>query len=124
VNALYKNSLKNLREADKLRFVRLLSSSRNRLTADEVFKIIVSKGDSHFMSDYFYTKGLLLDSKSNKSESIGCYEKAINYNPYNFKAHRILISNYEYQGDTTKANELKTQIRNLKSTVPDGNIPE
>jgi tetratricopeptide (TPR) repeat protein len=124
VNALYKNSLRNLREAEKLRFVQLLNSSRNPQVADEIFKLIVSKGDSYFMSDYFYTKGLILDSKSSKSGSIECYEKAINYNPYNFKALRTLISNYEFEGNEIKAKELKTQMVNLKSMVPGGNVTE
>ena len=124
VNALYKYSLKNLREGDKLRFVQLLYSSRKSANAEEIFKTIATKGDSYYMSEYFYVKGLLLDSKPNSRESIECYVKAISHNPYNFKALRKLISNYEYQGNAIKANELKTQMGNLKSIVPEGSIPE
>jgi predicted Zn-dependent protease len=118
VNTLYKNSLKNLREADKLRFVRLLNSSRNPEVAEEVFQAIVPKGDFHFMSDYSYTKGLILGSKSNKSESRECYEKAINYNSYNIKAFKNLISIYESQANAIKANELRLKMENLLSGVP------
>ena len=117
VNVLSKNSLKNLREADKLRFVRLLNSSRNPEVAEEVFQAIVPKGDYYFMSDYYYTKGLILASKFNKSGSIECYEKAVNYNPYHVKAFKKLISNYESQAQLIKAQELRLQMENIKSKV-------
>jgi tetratricopeptide (TPR) repeat protein len=118
VNVIYKNSLKNLREADKLRFVRLLNSSRNPDVAEEVFKAIVPKGDYYFMSDYYYTKGLILAAKSNKSGSIECFEKAINFNPYHINAFKKLISTYESQSEAIKAQQLRLQMENLISKVP------
>ena len=45
------NGTKTLRETDKLRFVRLLSKSRNSKIPEEVFQTITAKGDSYFLSD-------------------------------------------------------------------------
>jgi len=118
VNVLYKKGFKNLREADKLRFVRLLNSSRNPDVAEEVFKAIEPKGDYYFMSDYNYTKGLIFTSKSNKTGSIECYEKAINYNPYHIKALKQLISAYESQTQVIKVSELRLQMENLINKIP------
>jgi tetratricopeptide (TPR) repeat protein len=69
------------------------------------------------LSDYYYSKGIILDSKSNKSGSIECYEKAINYNPYNLKAFKNLISMYDSQANTIKANELRLKVENLISKI-------
>ncbi|SDM35230.1 hypothetical protein SAMN05421813_11074 [Daejeonella rubra] len=124
VRALYKNSLKNLRETDKLRFVRLLNSSRNPLVAKEVFQATVPKGDSFFISDYFYTKGLISESQSDKSGTLESYEKSVNHNPYNFKALKKLIIIYESEGNGIKADELKSRMESLKSKVPEGIKPE
>jgi len=120
IKALFKNSVGNLRETDQLRFVRLLNSSRNPQVADEIFKLIVLKGDSYFVSDYFYTKGLILESQSDQSGSSESYEKAINYNSYNFKALKKLILIYESQKNEIKADELKSRLKNLKSKVSEG----
>lgn len=117
LKVLTKTSLKKLREADKLRFVRLLNSSRTPEAADEVFQQIAPKGDFFFMSDYYYSKGIILDSKFNKSGSIECYEKAINYNPYNLKALQNLISMYDSQANTIKANELRLKVENLINKI-------
>lgn len=124
IKALYKNSLGNLRVTDQLRYVRLLNSSRNPQVADEILKLIVPKGDSYFVSDYFYTKGLILESQSDKSGSTESYEKAINHNSYNFKALRKLILIYESQGNGIKTDELKSRMESLKSKVPEGIKPE
>jgi Flp pilus assembly protein TadD len=124
IKDLYKNSLRNLSVTDKLRFVRLLNSSRNPLVAEEIFKAIVPKGDSFFMSDYYYTKGLILESQSDKPGSLESYEKSVNHNSYNFKALRKLIIFYEAEGNGIKADELKSRIENLNSKVSEGIVPE
>jgi tetratricopeptide (TPR) repeat protein len=117
LKALNKTSLKNLRDVDKLRFVRLLNSSRTPEVAEEVFQQIVPNGDLFFLSDYYYSKGIILDSKSNKSGAIECYEKAINYNPYNLKAFTNLIRMYDSQANTLKANELRLKVENLINKI-------
>ncbi len=117
LKALYKSSLRNLKETDKLRFVRLLNSSKNPIVAEEVFQAIVSKGDSYFKSDYYYTKGLILESQSDKPGAIENYDRSINLNPYNFKALRKLIIINESQGNGAKAGELKSIMEKLKSKI-------
>jgi hypothetical protein len=117
LKALNKTSLKNLRDVDKLRFVRLLNSSRTPEVAEEVFQQIVPNGDLFFLSDYYYSKGIILDSKSNKSGAIECYEKAINYNPYNLKAFTNLIRMYDSQANTLKAIELRLKVENLINKI-------
>ena len=117
LKALNKISLKNLRDVDKLRFVRLLNSSRTPEVAEEIFQLIVPNSDLFFLSDYYYSKGIILDSKFNKSGAIECYEKAINYNPYNFKAFTNLIRMYDSQTNTLKANELRLKVENLINKI-------
>jgi len=117
LKVLTKNSLKKLREADKLRFVRLLNSSRNPEVADEIFQQIAPNGDFFFMSDYYYSKGIILETKSNASGSIECYEKAIKSNPYNLKAFKNLISMYDSRANTIKANELRLKMKDLLNKV-------
>ena len=117
LKALNKISLKNLRDVDKLRFVRLLNSSRTPEVAEEIFQLIVPNSDLFFLSDYYYSKGIILDSKFNKSGAIECYEKAINYNPYNLKAFTNLIRMYDSQANTLKANELRLKVENLINKI-------
>ena len=117
LKALNKTSLKNLRDVDKLRFVRLLNSSRTPEVAEEIFQLIVPNSDLFFLSDYYYSKGIILDSKFNKSGAIECYEKAINYNPYNLKAFTNLIRMYDSQANTLKANELRLKVENLINKI-------
>ena len=97
--------------------MRLLNSSRTPEVAEEIFQLIVPNSDLFFLSDYYYSKGIILDSKFNKSGAIECYEKAINYNPYNFKAFTNLIRMYDSQTNTLKANELRLKVENLINKI-------
>ena len=109
------NGTKTLRETDKLRFVRLLSKSRKPEISEEIFQTINAKGDSYFMSDYFYTQGIVLEAKGNKIESISNFENAYAINPYHFNACRKLIKNYQDGGQNEKAGSLINTMASLRS---------
>ena len=106
---------KSLRDLDKLRLARLFISSQKIAQADEVLEIIVKNEEPYFMADYFYTQGLLFESKTNKKGAIEFLKQAIAANPYHIKAIEKLIKWYEMNGSKIKARELKTKLNQIKA---------
>ena len=106
---------KSLRDLDKLRLARLFISSKKIAQADEVLEIIVKNEEPYFMADYFYTQGLLFESKTNKKGAIEFLKQAIAANPYHIKAIEKLIQWYEMNGSKIKVRELKTKLNQIKN---------
>jgi predicted negative regulator of RcsB-dependent stress response len=106
---------KSLRDLDKLRLARLFISSKKIAQADEVLEIIAKNEEPYFMADYFYTQGLLFESKTNKKGAIEFLKQAIAANPYHIKAIEKLIQWYEMNGSKIKARELKTKLNSIKN---------
>jgi pentatricopeptide repeat protein len=69
------------------------------------------------MADYDYTNGLLTEKEGNKTAAIALYKKAIDANPYLFKAYNSLIASYTSNGQTKEADELKTKLSSLKTSL-------
>jgi tetratricopeptide (TPR) repeat protein len=106
---------KSLRDLDKLRLARLFISSKKIAQADEVLEIIAKNEEPYFMADYFYTQGLLFESKTNKKGAIEFLKQAIAANPYHIKAIEKLIQWYEMNGSKIKVRELKTKLNQIKN---------
>ena len=109
--------IKTLKDLDKLRLARLLISKNKNLEAEEVLETISKKEEAYFMSDYLYTQGLLLKSKTNEKGAIKFLKQAIAVNPYHIKAIQKLIQWYEMNGSKTNAAELKTKLNQLKTKL-------
>lgn len=108
---------KSLRDLDKLRLARLFISSQKIAQADEVLEIIAKNEEPYFMSDYFYTKAILQESKFDKKTAIEHLEQSIVANSFHLKAIEKLIDLYEKEGFKIKAQDLKSrlnQVKNLK----------
>lgn len=102
-----------VREADKLRYARLLSASGHHQEASALMKSLPQKGDAFYRADYAYTSGLVLEATAPADAALQ-YESALEANPYLFKAYHKLLQNYQSAGQQEKAAALKTKINALK----------
>lgn len=106
---------KSLRDLDKLRLARLFISSKKNAQADEVLEIIEATEEPYFMSDYFYTKAILQESKFDKKTAIEHLEQSIAANSFHMKAIEKLIVLYEKEGFKIKAQDLKSRLNQMKN---------
>ncbi len=107
INLLTKARVKN---QDKLRYVRLLSTTGSPEQAFLLLKSLPVKGEPFYLADYFYTNGRLLQADGKRKESIAEFEKALTANPYLLSAVKELIKIYKAEGQEVKANEVQRSL--------------
>lgn len=109
-----------LKELDKLRYVRLLSISGDKERAEQTFKTVSLKGTPFYLSEYHYTHGILLASSGQSGRSMSEFEKAIEANPYFINSYTELVRAYTAAGQEAKANALREKMKSFViKAVPD-----
>ncbi|MFC3562972.1 tetratricopeptide repeat protein [Pedobacter jamesrossensis] len=111
---LVKSKTTQLRDADKLRLVRLLSSIKSNEEAAKLLNGVMVKSDPFLQADLDYTKGKVFESEGNKQQALLMYEQVLQHNPYQFNVYKILVDHYQTLNNTNKVTELRNKRAALK----------
>ena len=107
-----------LQGRDSLRYIRLLNAGSLNEKADSLFRRLSPGVNPWYDADYYFTKGILLNSGGNNEGSNIAFAKAIELNPYLLEAYISLIKSYKINQENSKINILKVKLNELK-TKPD-----
>ncbi|TDQ11342.1 tetratricopeptide repeat protein [Pedobacter metabolipauper] len=114
-----------VRNADQLRYIRLLNETGYRDQASALLNKVSNTGDQIDRADYFYTAGKLKQAQQlgnvdpdglsrnkllNVPESILLYQQAVANNPYHLSAYRAMLSYYKSVKQDQKAAEAQAGI--------------
>ncbi|MGA9650787.1 tetratricopeptide repeat protein [Pedobacter sp.] len=111
---LAKSKTNQLRDADKLRFIRLLSAQKNNEEASKLLNSVVVKSDPFLQADLDYTKAKVFENGGNQEQALLAYEQVLKNNPYQFSVYKYLISQYQALNKTDKVTELLNKRAALK----------
>ena len=111
---LVKPKTAQLKDADKLRMARLLSSQKNNEEATKLTKSISVQSDPYLQADLDYTKAKIAENEDNQAMAISMYEQVLMHNPYQFEVYKNLLKLYQIANDTDKATALLKKKAALK----------
>lgn len=106
-------------ERDRLRYTRLLIDIGNLETAENILDKAPSVGSAFYLSEYYFSKGRLLEAEKQNIDALKNYQKSLEANSYNLHASKKLIVQYISSGKKKKAElvekEMNNQLKRLKS---------
>ena len=103
---LVKSKPLQLRDADKLRLVRLLSALKSNAEAAKLMNFVKVSSAPYLQADLDYTKAKVFENEGNEEQALLMYEQVLKNNPYQFSVYKYLINRYQTLNKTDKVTEL------------------
>ncbi|MCZ4245096.1 tetratricopeptide repeat protein [Pedobacter punctiformis] len=111
---LIKSKSAQLKDNDKLRLARLLSSQKNSEEALKLINSVIVNSDPLLQADLDYTKAKVFENDGNQDQALLMYEQVLKSNPYQFSVYKYLINRYQSVNNTDKVTELLNKRAALK----------
>ncbi len=106
-----------LPEKERLRYARLLIDMGNFKEAENILDKVPSTASAFYLSDYYYSMGILLEAEKQNNDAIENYQKSLELNSYNIQSSKKLKAQYILSGKKQEAelveNEMNEQSKKL-----------